>query len=125
MRFFISLLLAMCVGNISAQTLEVCYRSMPDSLCPLLTLNNRLDLCDYLAANMKAEVRNRLGGTTEMTKLTPTYAHLQLTSSTEVEYEFLISNGDTTIQVTHTAVITDTIRHSTIALYDTKWKRRR
>lgn len=105
----------------SAQTIETCYRAMPDSLCPLLTQNNRLDLCDYLAANMKAEVRNKLGGTTEMTKLTPTYVHVRLTSSTEVEYELLTANGDTTIRVTHTAIIADSTRHSRTKLYDLKW----
>lgn len=42
-------------------------KQMPDSLMPLLTKNNRLDMLDFLDAKMKAEVNNRLGGTSEMT----------------------------------------------------------
>lgn len=112
------------MSKVSAQKLEDYYRAMPDSICPLLTQNNRLDLCDYLAANMKAEVRNRLGGTTEMTKLTPTYAHVRLTASTEVEYELIATSIDTLIRVTNTAIVSNIIRHSKVTLYNIRWQKR-
>ena len=53
----------------SAQGLALrdAFRQMPDSVMPTLTQNNRLDCLDFLDAGMKAEVRNRLGGTSVMT----------------------------------------------------------
>jgi hypothetical protein len=46
------------------------FRTMPDSLMLSLSANNKLDMIDFLASNMKAEVRNLLNGTSEMTALT-------------------------------------------------------
>jgi len=42
---------------------------MPDSLTPYLSMNNRLDMMDFMDAGMKAVVTNQLGGDTEMTFL--------------------------------------------------------
>ena len=39
---------------------------MPDSLVPYLTVNNRLDMIDFMDAKMKAAVDNALTGETEM-----------------------------------------------------------
>lgn len=56
--------------NGSAQTITDIFRVMPDSLLPTLSENNRLDMIDFMASGMKAEVTNRLGGSSEMTALT-------------------------------------------------------
>ena len=42
------------------------FREMPDSLLPVLSENNRLDMIDFMDAKMKAVVTNSLGGETEM-----------------------------------------------------------
>ena len=44
-------------------------KKMPDSIMPLLTKNNRLDMIDFCEAKMKAEVTNLLEGQSEMTAL--------------------------------------------------------
>ena len=51
-------------------TIRDAFRQMPDSLLPALTQNNRLDFLDFHDAGMKAEVKNRFGGTSVMTALT-------------------------------------------------------
>jgi len=51
-------------------TLKDVFRQMPDSIVPYLSENNRLDFIDFMESGMKAEVKNRLGGTSEMTALT-------------------------------------------------------
>ena len=51
---------------ISAQTLREAFTSMPDSLLPTLTQNNRLDLMDFMDAKMKSVVTNKLGGESQM-----------------------------------------------------------
>ena len=47
------------------------FRQLPDSLTPYLSQNNRLDMLDFMSANMKAEVTNQLDGKSEMTLLSP------------------------------------------------------
>ena len=71
----------------SAQGLALrdAFRQMPDSVMPTLTQNNRLDCLDFLDAGMKAEVRNRLGGTSVMTALTPDSLSLQVSPALRVD----------------------------------------
>jgi hypothetical protein len=57
----------MCHAQIKISDL---FREMPDSLLPVLSEDNRLDMIDFMASGMKAEVSNRLGGRSEMTMLT-------------------------------------------------------
>ena len=64
------LLGGMPVGSAAQQTISEVFREMPDSLLPTLSKNNRLDMLDFMASGMKAEVTNRLGGRSEMTALT-------------------------------------------------------
>ena len=44
-----------------AQDMKSVFVSMPDSVAPLLTKVNKEDCVDFLAYDMKAEVKNRLG----------------------------------------------------------------
>ena len=67
----------------SAQDLMIrdVFKQMPDSLMPYLSQNNRLDFIDFLDANMKAEVKNRLGGTSEMLGLSSDSLSIRMSSS--------------------------------------------
>ena len=51
-------------------TIRDVFKSMPDSLMPYLSNNNRLDFIDFMDSNMKAEVKNQFGGNSIMTALT-------------------------------------------------------
>ena len=64
-------LLLLPYGGSAQTSVGELLKSMPDSLMPLLTKNNRLDMIDFCEAKMKAEVTNRLEGLSEMTMLTP------------------------------------------------------
>ena len=57
--FIIGMLL--CVFSLHAQDMKTLFIAMPDSIAPLLTKVNREDCVDFLASNMKAEVKNRFG----------------------------------------------------------------
>lgn len=78
-RHFTILLLSVLTTLLSAQTVAPAdsltaadiFRQMPDSLTPYLSQNNRLDMLDFMSANMKAEVTNLLDGKSEMTLLSP------------------------------------------------------
>lgn len=49
-----------------AQTIREVFRAMPDSIMPYLTKNAKLDMMDFMDANMKAAVNNELGGESQM-----------------------------------------------------------
>jgi len=66
-------------------TLKDVFRQMPDSLMPYLSENNRLDFIDFLDSGMKAEVRNRLNGTSEMTALTDDSLSIRLSNALRMD----------------------------------------
>ena len=98
MRMKIWMLL--CVfGTLSAfaQDMKSVFVSMPDSVAPLLTKVNKEDCVDFLAYDMKAEVKNRFGGTTELKVLTDDYLFLQITKSSSMEMKLLPVNDSTKV----------------------------
>ena len=54
--------------SVSAQTMAELFKVMPDSLIPVLTKNNRLDMIDFLDAKMRAKVTNVFDGESELTE---------------------------------------------------------
>ena len=62
----LALLLLLTVPAIAQQKMRDVISTMPDSLAPYLTENNRLDMIDFKEANMKAEVHNAFEGKTEL-----------------------------------------------------------
>jgi hypothetical protein len=66
-------------------TIRDAFRQMPDSILPTLTQNNRLDFLDFHDAGMKAEVKNRLGGTSLMTALTNDSLSMQVSPALRVD----------------------------------------
>ena len=88
MKQWFTACLFVCITSVcSAQepTLRDVFRQMPDSLLPTLTQNNRLDFLDFLDAGMRAEVKNRLGGTSVMTALTVDSLSLQVSPALRVD----------------------------------------
>ena len=73
-RLFSTLILAvlsvMFVFGQQHTTVAAVFKTMPDSLLPVLSKNNRLDMVDFMEAQMRAEVTNLLEGSSEMTALT-------------------------------------------------------
>jgi hypothetical protein len=69
------------------------FRQMPDSLMPILTHNNRLDMIDFLEARMKARVDNLLGGESEMTILTSDSLSIRVSEAQRVDI-FLVPSRE-------------------------------
>lgn len=117
--FVIGVLL--CCTGMKAQDMKSLFVALPDSLSPLLTKVNRADFGDFLASNMKAEVKNRLGNTSEMLKLTDDYLVLRLSEVSTVEMKLLPLNDSVkVICVVHT--FKGPASDSRISFYDTSWK---
>ncbi len=118
--FLIATIVLLSVTNSHAQDMRSIIKTLPDTILPSLTLNDRLDFIDYLDSKMKAEVSNRLGGKSEMTAINDTYTHIRLSGSSEISLKLLPLNGDSVICMvrTYSAEGSD----SKVSFYTKDWK---
>jgi hypothetical protein len=85
-RLLTALLLSVSLSGMAGElNIREVFKQMPDSLLPYISENNRLDFIDFLDSNMKAEVKNMLGGTSEMTSLTDSSLHIRLSEASQVD----------------------------------------
>ena len=99
-RLFSTLILAvLSVMFVFAQqqtTVAAVFKTMPDSLLPVLSKNNRLDMVDFMEAQMRAEVTNLLEGSSEMTALTDDSLSIRIDTVLRVDM-LLRTEADSTI----------------------------
>lgn len=117
--FIIAML--MCVISLHAQDMKTLFIAMPDSVTPLLTKVNREDFVDFLASNMKAEVKNRFGKPSELKKLTDDYLLLQSTERSTMEMKLLPLNDSVKIICVINTVCASAC-DSKIRFYNTQWQ---
>lgn len=114
----------------SAQDLMIrdVFKQMPDSLMPYLSQNNRLDFIDFLDANMKAEVKNRLGGTSEMLGLSSDSLSIRMSSSLRTDL-FLMPLSAPVDSVSDVVAMVETFLadsihgQSHVSYFTTDWKK--
>lgn len=116
--FLIMMLFSMSLG---AQNINSAFVSMPDSLSPLLTKVNRQDFADFLASDMKAVVKNKFGGESEMLKLTEDYLYLKTTDSSSEEMKMLPLNDSVNI-ICVVKTYLGPVEDSDVKFYNTEWK---
>ncbi len=112
--------------QVHAQDMRSIFKSMPDSIVPYLTENNKLDFLDFLDSDMKAEITNRLGGKSEMQTLNDNYLRLILSESSVLEMRLLSTDYpvDSISQIVCMVRTFGTVqKESTISFYSTKWKK--
>ena len=68
------------------------FQRMPAEMLPYLTENSKLDFIDFLDSGMKAEVRNELGGKSEMLSLTDMSADIQVSPSMRITMHLMPVN---------------------------------
>ena len=85
------------VVSVSAQDMKSVFIAMPDSITPLLTKVNKEDCVDFLASDMKAEVKNRFDGTAEMKVLTEDYTLVETSEIGTLEMKLLPVNDSTKV----------------------------
>ena len=129
--FFLTIgLWLLALSSASAQDIKIAdvFRQMPDSLMPYLTENNRLDFIDFLDSNMKAEVRNRLGGTSEMTQLADDSLSIRMSDSSRCDM-FLMTLDEPIDTITQVVVVIETFTvdsiygDSSVKYYTPDWHR--
>lgn len=105
----------------NAQNINSVFVSMPDSLSPLLTKVNRQDFADFLSSGMKALVKNRFGGQSEMLKLTDDYLKLKTTEASSEEMKLLPLNDSVNV-VCVVKTYNGPAEDSQVYFYSTDWK---
>ena len=107
--------------SVYAQQAKTCFTQMPDSLCPLLTAVNRADFVDFLESKMKAEVSNRLGGKSEMTRLTGDFIEIRTSAQSTWQMKLLPLNDSTRVICT-VSTVSAPVADSHLKFYTTAWK---
>ena len=102
------------------------YAAAPDSICPLLTKNNRLDQIDFRENNMKAEVKNKFDGHSELLVLSERYLQLRLSDHCLVEMKLLsdstlASPSDADLRFCIVQTYSAPAPDSRVRLFDTAW----
>ena len=119
---YILLLFFVAILQVSARTpMRGWLVSMPDSVMPLLTKNDRLDFIDFYEANMEAVVTNRFDGKSRMHTLTDDFVQIEYTASTDVAMKLLPVN-DTTDVLCMVTTMRASVDDSRIAFYDASWQ---
>lgn len=103
------------------------FSQQPDSIYPYLSSNNKLDLVDFIAADMDAVVVNKLDGNTKLEVVDSTFIKLQLNPATLVEMKLL----PTTINLKDSSKYVISVlttygvnaKESTISFYTSKWNK--
>ncbi len=67
------------------------FATSPESIFPLLTLNNKLDCIDFAEANMETRVRNRFGDNIYLDTLTQDYMKLRESEISYIEMKIVDS----------------------------------
>lgn len=111
-----------CTLSVAAQDMKKVFIAMPDSLTPLLTKVNKEDCIDFLASNMKAEIKNRFDKSSEMKALTEDYLQMQMTENSTLEMKLLPVNDSVKI-VCMVKTVCSSACDSEIRFYDTSWKK--
>lgn len=103
------------------------FRTMPDSLMPYLTENNRLDFIDFLDSGMKAEVKNSLGGNSQMTALTADSLSIRMSDALRVDMLLLAPEtpvgGDSIVCLVETFGTDSLSLQSVVSYFTTQWQR--
>ena len=112
------------IGLSAQTTVRDLLKSMPDSIIPYLTENNRLDMVDFIESNMDAVVTNALGGKSQMLKLTDQYVSIQLSESSSIAMRLLdvptpVDSLPQILCLVHT--YDSGIRESTVTFYSLAW----
>ena len=127
LALFLCMALSLSASAGDGITLCDVFRQMPDSLMPTLTQNNRLDFLDFLDAGMKAEVKNRLGGTSVMMTLTADSLSLQVSPALRVDMLLLplaepIDSMNQVVVVGETFLADSVYGETAVRYFSTDWK---
>lgn len=131
MKKVLLVLLTLCFSMGSGaqeKTMAELFKVMPDSLLPYLTTNNRLDMLDFMEANMKAEVTNLLDGKSEMTALAPDSLSIRMNSVLRIDMKVArvaepVDSNTQIIRVIRTYTLNENQTERIVDVYSSVWRK--
>ena len=119
-KIMLATLLATTLSQALAQSVQIrdAFKAMPDSLMPYLSKNNRLDFIDFLDSKMKAEVKNQLGGTSEMLSLGSDSLTIRMNPSLSIDMLAI----DSVLVMVETFKVDSVYGESRVHYYSAEWK---
>lgn len=87
----------LCCATAQQVLMREVFASMPDSVLPLVTKNNRLDCIDFIENNMDARVRNKVDEYVVLEALTEDYARFRTSASAVMELKLLPLSDSTSV----------------------------
>ena len=116
----ILLLCLSVIGPVRAEDLRTLFIGMPDSIIPTLTKSERMDFLDYMDSDMRARVRNKLGGESMMTAFSDNSLTVMTSQSGRLEMVlFPRKNGSNLICIIRT--VTARYEDSRLSFYNEDW----
>ena len=105
-----------------AQNIREVFRAMPDSIMPYLTKNAKLDMMDFMDANMKAAVNNELGGESWMLFLSDD--SLAIKMSNALMFELSLEKADTNMVIVMKRTYQIKERHEEVLInrFSSSWR---
>lgn len=105
-------------------TMKDMFTSMPDSLIPYLSKNNRLDCIDFKISCMEAVVKNNFEENSTLDTLTNDYLLMDLNESAQLEMKLLPSAvpGDSSFVLCQIITVKAPEAESHISFYTVDWK---
>ncbi|MBQ8593754.1 MAG: DUF3256 family protein [Bacteroidaceae bacterium] len=121
MRKLLSLALS-CFFLVPVYTQEIkqLFKSMPDSIIPILTPVNRADCIEFMVMDMQAKVTNRFDTPSEMTRLTDDFIALKPTAYNEIQLKTLPI--DSTLLICMINTVCSKACDSRIRFFNTRWE---
>ena len=131
MKKVLLVLLTLCFSmgsRAQEKTMAELFKVMPDSLLPYLTTNNRLDMIDFMEANMKAEVTNLLDGKSEMTALAPDSLSIRMNSVLRIDMKVArvaepVDSNTQIIRVIRTYTLNENQTERIVDVYSSVWRK--
>ena len=113
-------------GALAQMSMRDVFKTLPDTIVPYLSENNRLDLLDFMDANMKAEVKNGLDGKSQLVTLNDYYADIFLNEAHRMELRLLdvtqpVDSCQQIICIVHT--FGKDIKESTVSFHSLLWRK--
>jgi hypothetical protein len=110
----------LALASVKAEDLRSLFVNMPDTIMPTLTKSERMDFLDYMDSGMRARVKNKLGGESEMTALSDRSLTVRTSQSGRLEMAvFPRRNGTNLICLIKT--VTARYDDSRITFYNEDW----
>lgn len=117
---FVGVLTLLCSGR---TTMKQVFVTMPDSIFPYLTHNNRLDCVDFMESKMKAKFKNEFDETGELVALTQDYMKIRLNDNCTYEMKLFDVTEDTLQRIGLIRTYYGPEPESKIEFYSTNWER--